>query len=152
MLRVRALQLQRSSQPDFWERCARLSGLVAGTAGGRRQRPVHSRPLPYFIIKLCLSCVLKGCAHPSRRGDSSFSCTAPMKVGSALSCYITTDVVGVKCLNRGLRGFVDWWDCPALLSPFTLSLTLSHRGRGETTRALPPMDTRLMGMTGFSIR
>ena len=61
MLRVRALQLQRSSQPDLWERCARLSGLVAGTAGGRRQRPVHSRPLPYFIQLFLLR--LKRVAH-----------------------------------------------------------------------------------------
>ena len=28
-----------------------------------------------------------------------------MAIGSALVVYITTYVVGVKCLNRGLRGF-----------------------------------------------
>ena len=44
----------------------------------------------------CSCYVLKGCAHPSRRGDSSFSCAVPMNVGSTLSCYITTDVARVK--------------------------------------------------------
>ena len=135
MLRVRALQLQRSSQPDFWERCARLSGLVAGTAGGRRQRPVHPRPLPYFIQLFLLRLKRLRAPVSTRRFFVFVRRSDGGRIGAQLLYYYKCCESQVCwCLNRGLRGFVDWRDGPALLSPFTLTLTLSHQGRGD----MPP--------------
>ena len=45
MLRVRALQLQRSSFTGFWRALdPDIKGDLTGSAGGRRQRPEVSRP------------------------------------------------------------------------------------------------------------
>ena len=45
MLRVRALQLQRSSFTGFWRALdPDIKGDLAGSVGGRRQRPEHPRP------------------------------------------------------------------------------------------------------------
>ena len=51
MLRVRALQLQRSSFTGFWRALdPDIKGDLTGSAGGRRQRPEVSRPQAGLFI------------------------------------------------------------------------------------------------------
>ena len=90
----------------------RLSRLVAGTAGGSCVGdPVSSRSLPVYLYSVVFLQRLRKVALTFR--DAAilrFPCSAPNALGSALVVYITTYVAGIKCLNRGLRRFRDWWD------------------------------------------
>ena len=92
-------------------------GLWRAPPAGAVSAPCTPARCQYFIIKLCLSCVLKGLRTPvSTRRFFVFVGAVPIKGGSALSCYITTDVVFVKWLlsEPGICGdFKDWKDLGA---------------------------------------
>ena len=87
MLRVRALQLQRSSFTDYWRTLdPDIKGDLTGSAGGRRQRPEVSRPQAGLFVIVVNSVEKGGARSPSRRGDVSGA--APrVRIGAQLLYY-----------------------------------------------------------------
>ena len=96
-LRIRALQLQRSFITGWWQRCAHLP-----SSAGRRLSvacggtPPEGRVLATLCYAArcrtsfnCSCYVLKGCADPSRRGDSSKRSGRPSPRGAPSYCYTT---------------------------------------------------------------
>ena len=79
MLRVRALQLQRSSFTDYWRALdPDIKGDLTGSAGGRRQRPEVSRPQAGLFVIVVNSVEKVRCTLPVstrrclwRRSDGS---------------------------------------------------------------------------------
>ena len=105
----------------------------------RRLRATRPRPMQYSIV--FVGADKGGARSPLRRGDSSFSVRRSEVSDRRLVIVIQhmLRLCQVRCcLNRGLRGFRDWRDCPARLSRLTLTLALSRRGRGDVHSHLLP--------------
>ena len=118
--------------------------LVAGTAGGSvcwRLRVVPlAACLPLFSCRFfCLAS--EGCAFPGRGDVSFFRSADPMISGSALVVYITTYVVGVKCLNPDYEGLVGFCGCvnPLRLASLRVPLLLTQKGEGGLSQPFCPI-------------
>ena len=107
MLRVRALQLQRSSFTDYWRTLdPDIKGGLTGSAGGRCQRPEVSRPQAgLFVIfvnsvekvRCTLSVSTRRCLW--RRSDGR-------RIGAwLLYCNMCSAIVKWKLSEPGFEGF-----------------------------------------------